>query len=58
MPAYLVPETPGTTVHRLWRRFEQMHGLKAVTSAANERRKIVQRSLIPAANDSMKGIKL
>jgi hypothetical protein len=55
MPAYPIPGTPGTTVHRLQRRFET---LKAMTSAANEPRKIIQRSLIPAANDSMKGIKL
>jgi hypothetical protein len=56
MPAYPVPGTPGLTVQRLWRRFEQMHEVKAVTSPANEARETFQRSLIPVANDSMKDI--
>ena len=56
MPAYLVPGTPGTTVHRLWRRFGPMHPLKAMTSAANEPRETLKRSLISPANDRMKGI--
>jgi hypothetical protein len=53
MPAYPIPGTPGTTVHRLQRRFET---LKAMTSAANQARETFQRSLIPVANDSMKDI--
>jgi hypothetical protein len=52
-PLILLPGTPGTTVHRLQRRFET---LKAMTSAANEPRETFHRSLIPPANDTIKGI--